>query len=449
VTKKKKSGTSRGKTRAPSSKKTPSRKTAKAKTRKGGSGSASRSAGAKTTKKTSGTRGGSAKTKSAASAKAGARAKGTAKKTKTGRGKTAGKTPAKSSAAGSGSKKAVRKPKKRTGAQVKKVVAKLAEAKKKAAAKKAAAKKAVAKSSESTRKKAKKATAKKSPAKKAKVVKVKTEPVETAKPSPGATRSLRLRSQPVEVQEIDVPSARQRKSRMRTYRPRSYGKTPKKVKPKDLVHTLIQYMGKVPRPPARKAPKTVVEVGIFAIFAIGGNPSGACMEAVRRLLETFPDWNEFRISDAIEFHELLEDLGLKDLYDRCERVLDFINDVYQDQNQVDLEFLRDLPPEDRLQILDRYTSLGPPLAHFLALSLQGFEGVLFHYSLARVAQRVGLVERTGSPKVLVASLEKALQGEDAVSAQINMLELGEEVCHSKNPSCRNCYLVLMCKDRKV
>ncbi len=271
-------------------------------------------------------------------------------------------------------------------------------------------------------------------------------PEKEKKPAP---KPARLRSQPVEVQEIDVPTAVRRKTRLKNYRPRSYGTKPKKVTAAKLVAVLNQYMGKVPRPPQKKSPKTVVETGIFAILAIGGNAAGECMDAVHRLLEAFPDWNEFRISDAIEFYELLAETKIDNLYDRCQRILDFVNDVYQDQNAVDLEFLRDLEPQDRLQILDRYPSLGPPLAYFIALSLQNYEGVLFNYSWARVAQRVGLVPRSGSPKVLTASLEKALKGLDSVSAQINMLELGEEVCHSKNPLCRSCYLVLMCKDRKV
>ncbi|MFQ5504984.1 MAG: hypothetical protein ACE5F1_09345, partial [Planctomycetota bacterium] len=85
-----------------------------------------------------------------------------------------------------------------------------------------------------------------------------------------------------------------------------------------------------------------------------------------------------------------------------------------------------------------------------ALALQDFKGILFQYSWARVIQRLGLVPRAGSPKALMLSLERLYARDaDLVAAQVNLIRLGEEICHSKKPHCKTCFLVLSCKSRKV
>ncbi|MCA8970874.1 MAG: hypothetical protein KDC95_13855 [Planctomycetes bacterium] len=262
-------------------------------------------------------------------------------------------------------------------------------------------------------------------------------------------RPARLRSQPVEVQEIDQRIDRERKSRLVPFTPRSYGKTPKKPKPSEIVDLLGKHMGKAPSLPEKQMPATVIELGIFCIFALGGNSAKASLDATNRLTSRFPVWNEFRVSEAYEFLEELEGISLSEAYDHCEQVLEFVNEVYKDQNDVDLEFLRDMTPDDRLVALNRYRSLGPALSQYLALALQNFEGVLFHYSWARPIQRVGIIDRSGSPKKLCASTEKSFGGLDTVTLQVDLIDLGEEICLPKAPNCKNCYLVLHCKSRKV
>ncbi|MAE78119.1 MAG: hypothetical protein CMJ85_14750 [Planctomycetes bacterium] len=322
-----------------------------------------------------------------------------------------------------------------------------------AASKKSANKKAVkAAFKAAVRKSAsKKAAAKKAAGRKAatKVV-AKPEPVKVeVKPDPKAGKQPRLRSQPVEVQEIDVQIQRERRSRLIPYKPRSYGARPKQAKAGVLLETLTKNMGKALPLPSRAALPTVVEMGIFCIFATGGNSARVSFDAMVRLRKSFSEWNEFRVSEAYEFLEVLEDINVIEPYDHCEKVLEFVNEIYQDQNAVDLEFLRDLDAVDRLIALNRYRSLGPALSHYMALGLQGFDGILFHYSWSRVVQRVGIVPRAGSPKALVASLAEVFGALDTLALQINLIDLGEEICLPKNPQCRNCYLVLSCKSRKL
>jgi hypothetical protein len=391
---------------------------------------------------------------------------------------------------------------KKTGTKAKKPAAKSTAVKKasakKATAKKATAKKATAKKAPAKKGAAKKATASKAPGKKVTVKKVtgkkvtvkavakapaknaasakakpaskkkpaakiqvtnvsstgkvvagKAAPVKVETPAPPAKGGLGMRSQPVEVQAIDVRMGRAKDSRLPEYLPRSYGKAPKKPTVKGIQESLSKVLGRCPTPPVKDKGFTLVEIGIFSIFAIGRTSARDAAEATKRVVKAFPDWNEFRISDAFELVEILDDLKIDSLFDRCEQVLEFVNEVYNDQNFVDLEYLRELPVEDRLALLGRFQSIPSSMTHYLALAIQDFEGFLFHYSWARVVQRVGIVPRSGSPKTLVASASKIFHGLDSVTLQVQLIDLGDEICLPKNPHCKTCYLVLQCKARKV
>jgi hypothetical protein len=380
--------------------------------------------------------------------------KKTVKKAKTASKKAvAAKKPTASKKASAVKKAGAKAPTKK--ATAKKATAKRATAKK-AAAGKAPAKKAAPAKKVATAKKA--APTKKKPAGKIKVVEVtssgeqvkkKGAPVEDKAAAPAAKGGLGMRSQPVEVQAIDVRLGRVKDSRLPGYLPRSYGKTPKKPTAKKVQEILVRFLGRSPTPPVKDKGFNLVEIGIFCIFAMGRTSAKDAAEATKRVVKAFPDWNEFRISDAFELVEILDDLKVESLFDRCEQVLEFVNEVYNDQNFVDLEYLRELPVEDRLALLGRFQSIPSSMTHYLALAIQDFDGFLFHYSWARVVQRVGIVGRSGSPRTLVASATQVFQGLDTVSLQVQLIDLGEEVCLSKNPQCKYCYLVLHCKARKV
>lgn len=391
--------------------------------------------------------------KKAASSKTGS--KGKAKTAKKSSKKAAVKTTKKVAAkAAKTSKKTSKKTSSKTAktSAAKKPASKKAASSKSKTAKKGPATKTVRVSTVSVVKTAvKKVKAKKEKAKKEKAKK-EAAAAEAAKTKVDAKTGLkpaRLRSQPVEVQEIDQRVDRERQTRLKPFTPRSYGSAPKKPKPKDIVDLLTKHMGKAPSLSEKQMPGTVIELGIFCIFALGGNSAKASLDSTNRLTKRFPVWNEFRVSEAYEFLEVLDGIKLAEAYDHCEQVLEFVNEVYKDQNEVDLEFLKEMSAEDRLVALNRYRSLGPALSHYIALALQGFEGVLFHYSWARPIQRVGIVERSGSPKKLSASIAKNFKGQDLVSMQVDLIDLGEDICLPKAPNCRNCYLVLHCKSRKI
>jgi hypothetical protein len=195
------------------------------------------------------------------------------------------------------------------------------------------------------------------------------------------------------------------------------------------------------------------EVLDHAIFAALGRevPARKKEEAVRRLHTEFVDWNEVRLAEAFELEQLFSDLvPVPDLFQRCERIKALINQVYQDQNKISLDHLREKSADERAKYLATLTPLSADQAFYVNLAVEGFDKVLFHYSSARVVQRLGIVKRTGSPSQMATQLEQLLgKRSSPLADQLALIWLGETICESKNPACRQCVLVRMCPSRRV
>ena len=119
-------------------------------------------------------------------------------------------------------------------------------------------------------------------------------------------------------------------------------------------------------------------------------PDGYGQEAARRIATEFVDLNEFRVTEAFEVAESFADLGVPDLFERCLAVRSAVGQVYNDQNAVSLDFLREASITERNQFLARVPGLQNSVARWL-ISLISFEECIFSSrSTLRVQQRLGL-----------------------------------------------------------
>jgi hypothetical protein len=165
--------------------------------------------------------------------------------------------------------------------------------------------------------------------------------------------------------------------------------------PANLDATLKQLkavLGDVAPPPADAEPKPqldLVDAMVHMYFA-DGVQCGYGQEARRRIAEGFVDRNEFRVTEAFEVEDLLRDLPIPGLFERCLAVRDSVAQVYNDQNGVNLAFLREAGISDRNTFFQRVPALQPHVVSFL-LNLLTFEELCFSdKSTLRAQQRLGL-----------------------------------------------------------
>jgi len=148
-----------------------------------------------------------------------------------------------------------------------------------------------------------------------------------------------------------------------------------------------------PAPPAEGAepipPLDLVDAVVHIYFA-DGLPCGYGQEARRRIADGFVDRNEFRVTEAFEVEDMLRDLPIPGLFDRCLAVRDSVAQIYNDQNGVNLAFLREAGISDRNTFFQRVPALQSHVVHFLT-NLLTFEELCFSdKSTQRAQQRLGL-----------------------------------------------------------
>lgn len=142
--------------------------------------------------------------------------------------------------------------------------------------------------------------------------------------------------------------------------------------------------------PVPAGPETdLVEAMLHFCFA-EGMPCGYGQEARRRIRENFVDRNEFRVTEAYEVEDLLHDLEIPHLFERCQAVRDAIGQIYNDQNGVQLGFLRNLGVADRSAWFQRAPALPPHVVHHLGNLLTLEEICFSDKSTLRAQQRFGL-----------------------------------------------------------
>lgn len=129
---------------------------------------------------------------------------------------------------------------------------------------------------------------------------------------------------------------------------------------------------------------------LLHIYFADGLPCGYGQEARRRINEGFVDRNEFRVTEAFEVEDLLRDLPIPNLFDRCLHVRDSVAQIYNDQNGVNLGFLRDVGVGDRNMFFQRIPALQPHVVTFLGNLLTLEELVFSDKSTLRAQQRLGL-----------------------------------------------------------
>jgi hypothetical protein len=168
-------------------------------------------------------------------------------------------------------------------------------------------------------------------------------------------------------------------------------RSPRSPSPTVLRETIAE-VGEVVKglkPPEAPRPGDLVAAMIHYTFA-DGVPDGCGQEALRRIQASFVDLNEFRVTEAFEVAEALADLGIPDLFERCRSLRAAVGQIYNDQNSVSLEFLREASVTERNQFLARVPALTGAVSRWV-LCLLSFEECIFsNRSTLRVQQRLGL-----------------------------------------------------------
>ncbi len=212
-----------------------------------------------------------------------------------------------------------------------------------------------------------------------------------------------------------------------------------------IVTQLFTALGKHARTKPME-PRPVLEQFVYAILRENATRDSAD-QAFESLQNRFFDWNEVRVSSTLEIVETL-DGTLSDAEARAQRIVDFLQEIFETTYSFDLEPLLEVLQKKGLkqaskQLL-RFQAANDYAVFWVMQHSLGGHAIPLDSSAMRVLKRMGLVEDQTDMEALRMSIEhqvpkaKGSQFVDLISA------LAELHCHEEEPGCSHCPLRTNC-----
>ncbi len=212
-----------------------------------------------------------------------------------------------------------------------------------------------------------------------------------------------------------------------------------------IVHQLFTTLGKNGKAKPLDA-RPVLEQFIYAILRENSTRESAD-QAFASLQEHFFDWNEVRVSSTLEIVEALDGI-VADAETRAQRVVDFLQEIFETTYSFDLEPLLEVLQKKGLkqaskQLL-RYQAANDYAVTWVMQQSLGGHTIPLDAAAVRALKRMGLAEETNDLESLRLSIEhqvpkaKGLQFVDLLST------LTDAHCHEDQPACGRCPLRQAC-----
>jgi endonuclease III len=164
--------------------------------------------------------------------------------------------------------------------------------------------------------------------------------------------------------------------------------------------------------------------------------------AFNALHAKFPTWESVRDAKTREVVNAIRPAGLAN--QKGPRIQKVLIEITEERGDLDLWFLKDLPLEEARAWLMKFNGVGPKTAAIVlcfSLSRPAFPVDTHIY---RVTGRIGLRPETMTVEQAHPYLEALFPPETYYAAHLNLIRLGREVCHARNPDCPKCPIRKLC-----
>jgi endonuclease-3 len=188
--------------------------------------------------------------------------------------------------------------------------------------------------------------------------------------------------------------------------------------------------------------RMVLEQFLYAICREGVTRDAAD-QAFASLRERFYDWNELRVSSTREIADAIDEY-VPDGEARAQRLIDFLQEVFETTFSFDLEGLQKKGLKQAAKQLARYQAANDYAVAWVVQKSLGGHAIPLDAAALRVLRRLGLLEDGQDLEALRASLEHQipkLKGADFVDL---ISKLAEEHCWETDPACPACPLHKIC-----
>jgi endonuclease III len=212
-----------------------------------------------------------------------------------------------------------------------------------------------------------------------------------------------------------------------------------------IVSQLFTALGKHAKAKPMEA-RPVLEQFVYAILRENATRANAD-QAFASLQDRFYDWNEVRVSSTLEIIEAL-DGSLSDSEARAQRIVDFLQEIFETTYSFDLEPLLEVLQKKGLkqaskQLL-RFQAANDYAVSWVMQHSLGGHAIPLDATALRLLKRMGLIEGESDPEALKASIEHQVPKAKGTHFVDLMSVLADLHCHEDEPACSGCPLRTMC-----
>jgi len=160
------------------------------------------------------------------------------------------------------------------------------------------------------------------------------------------------------------------------------------------------------------------------------------------LRERLPTWEAVRDAPVGEVEEAIRPAGLSRI--KAPRIQAVLHRISEERGELSLHFLASLPLEEARQWLTAMDGVGLKTAAIVLLFAFGGRTRIRWRSWSRVGKRLGLIPPATTREKAHTLLEQLLPPEVYYPLHLNLIALGRDICHPRDPDCTSCPLGPCC-----
>ncbi len=166
--------------------------------------------------------------------------------------------------------------------------------------------------------------------------------------------------------------------------------------------------------------------------------------AYGQLRERYPTWEAVRDAPTEDIVEAIRPAGLGP--SKGPRIQQALQRITEEQGEITLDFLRELPLEEARAWLLEIKGVGPKTAAIVLLFALNRPAFPVDTHVHRVTKRLGLIPEGASREQAHEILEDMLPQEIYYPFHLNLIRHGRRICEARSPKCERCPLQANCDD---
>lgn len=156
----------------------------------------------------------------------------------------------------------------------------------------------------------------------------------------------------------------------------------------------------------------------------------------------FPTWEEVRDAPTDELADSIKSGGLANI--KAPRIQQVLRQISDERDELNLDFLLEMPIEDAKAWLARFKGVGPKTAACVLMFACGMPVLPVDTHVYRVSQRLGLIGLRTNAEKAHTELEEIVPPDERYNFHIYVISYGRDICHAQRPLCEQCVLARWC-----